>query len=514
MMFMHMPMPMIQTTNFLRRVSLSWMTTTTSAVITMMVVLEVVAAASSSTSTSTSRNTHEHSPIFCCFSMPSSSSSLSSSLKNTNHLVQLPSKILFHKQSSSHHPLLTNFHRSKQRSRSCLFLLSEPSPRETSASTKNNNSDGNSDDVIDWTLEQDWALLDAVPQFTVVTELEARTFWVQLWMSTPILFSKLKVEPEDLYDRMVVLRRQRDQKEQTSTKKDDDQRRKTQPFKMPHFGPSPPILQNWSTTTTSTEQQRITGQTDHDGRTVWFSYHLIGRLKDDLTSSPVTDVNGLDGFRMIKCKENDHDYDVAANGDGGGCRYVEAVGGRVYELGNPRRNNAHNAHAHARFGMTSLESSSTTNHHDEKDSLLRWDGWISAGTATLSALLATTVLSMLIGYCAGLSIIHDNAMNQQQHYETQQQQSPSTSYQRPIPASRAIVRVSSSTASTIIRSEPSQEELRVKAQYRVLHEQRLLEHISQRLEQDQQTLQRLDEESSARGITTTETTTLKTNMSP
>ena len=362
-----------------------------------------------------------------------------------------------------------------------------------------------------WTLEQDWALMDAVPHFTVVTELEVRTFWVQLWMSTPILFSNLKVRPEDLYDRMLVLRRQRDQEDPLTIRKDDGQTtKKNQPFKIPQFGPSPPILQNWSTTTT--DQQRITGQTDHDGRTVWFSYHLIGWLNDDSTTSRVSDVHGLDGFRIMIGNGNEHDEDEAANGDGGGCRYVEAVGGRVYELGNRRRSNANKSHT--RFGIASLESRSTTNHQDEKKGLLRWDGWISAGTATLSALLATTVLSMSVGYCAGLSIIHDNAMNQQQLYETQQQQSSSTLYQRRIPASSAIVRVSSSTASTITRSEPSQEELRVRAQYRVLREQRLLEHISQRLEQDQQTLQRLDEESTARDMTTTKTTTIKTTLSP
>ena len=54
-----------------------------------------------------------------------------------------------------------------------------------------------------WSLEQDWALIDQLPKFTVGEGSHIRTFWTQLLACTPILSEK---SPDSLFRRCQELK--------------------------------------------------------------------------------------------------------------------------------------------------------------------------------------------------------------------------------------------------------------------------------------------------------------------
>lgn len=361
-----------------------------------------------------------------------------------------------------------------------------------------------------WTLQQDWSLLDAIPKFTVTTETETRTFWSQLWSATPILMSS-KQGPDELYRRMVLLQEQENKEETKSTLEENEkglegqeselnntanttsllsptavassETKRSPRHTLPAFGKSPPLLQNWKIDFDEHGRggNRVSGQVD-DGRTIWFSYHVIGRLKGD----PLVDACTPSLILLVP----------------GG--YLEAVGGRIYELGDcfvasPPSSTPSLSPSSPLWLDEVLEDSHRAyvnpigrgdGYRKNDGGLVGWDGWVDTGTATMSALLATTVLSLSIGYGAGLSIIHDNALHQQELQQQHHQQ------HRPIPAASALVSVPSVQSQSLPQSsssmQPSQDELRARAQYRVLREQRLLDQITQKLQQDKEFLQEMD----------------------
>jgi hypothetical protein len=274
-----------------------------------------------------------------------------------------------------------------------------------------------------WTMEHDWALLDQLPKFTVgeVDSSNVRTFWTQLSAATPILIHK---EPSQLVERCQQL--------------DADHELV--------YGPSPALLQNWQVDLHRRDGKAV-GQTE-DGRTIWLQYHCIGRLEGD----PLSDMSAS----------------VLSLVPGG---YLEAVGGRIYELGQPR------------LDRSSRAVSSWVSNHDhngnhvakeETPKSMAW--WVPATTATMSALLASTVLSACIGYGAGLSIVSDG--------------SRSSSYS----VSSTMVPTQSLPSSSTTNNEPSFSERRARAEYRILREQRVIHKISEQLEKDQMELNTLREQ--------------------
>jgi hypothetical protein len=299
------------------------------------------------------------------------------------------------------------------------------SGRMTSARFSKESSD-------EWTLEHDWALLDQVPKFTVGGESSGnnqRTFWAQLSAATPLLSCRNEME---LFQRCQELEEE-----------------------IP-CGPSPPLLQHWSVSS----EGRVTGQTE-DGRTIWLQSHVIGRLAGD----PLADSSSL--------------------GAGGGvCNllpggYVEAVGGRVYELGQPRRQ-TYSPTTQTVLALSNThddESSSVDNYSISKSGLLGW--WMPATSATVAAVLVYSLLSACIGYGAGLSIIADEG-----HYH---QHSAMTSTATTTSSMVYVPNKSSATEQTQI----SVSEQRAKLEARVLREQRMVQTIHKSLERDQINLQGL-----------------------
>jgi hypothetical protein len=274
-----------------------------------------------------------------------------------------------------------------------------------------------------WTMEHDWALLDQLPRFTVGEDSSnVRTFWTQLSASTPILIHK---EPSQLVERC----RQLDADHELV------------------YGPSPALLQNWQVDFHRRDGKAV-GQTE-DGRTIWLRYHCIGRLEGD----PLSEMSAS----------------VLSLVPGG---YLEAVGGRIYELGQPRLDER----SHTVSSWVANHDGNIAKEEDEtpKSTTMAW--WVPATTATMSALLASTVLSACIGYGAGLSIISDG--------------SSFSSYS----ASTTTVPIQRLPSSSTTNNEPSFAERRARTEYRILREQRVVQKISEQLENDKMELNNLREQ--------------------
>ena len=91
--------------------------------------------------------------------------------------------------------------------------------------------------------------------------------------------------------------------------------------------------------------------------------------------------------------------------------------------------------------------------------------WLHATTSTMSALVASTLLSACIGYAAGLSIISEEASS---HHVSDM----------------AIAAKKSELSVSKVQDEPSIAERRARAEYRILREERLIQQISDKLAKD------------------------------
>jgi len=325
------------------------------------------------------------------------------------------------------------------------------------------NNDNDDSATTSWSLEHDWALMDQVPKFTVGEDSQIRTFWTQLAASTPIFADK---DPDELYQRCQQLSEEEKQQnhnnneeaEMTKGGNDDDDDTSSplilsslSPPRPLSFGPSPPLLQNWHIE--KKEQSPLTeviGQTG-DGRTIWLQYHCLGRLQGDPLSTK---------FAAAAQQQS-------SSLPGG---FIESIGGRVYELGQPQttRMIASKSTAAATRVVPTITNDnnffswSNSNDHQEhfesfndKEKNTFHSVISAASTATFSAFLASTILSASLGYGTGMSIVSD-------------------AYSSSTPCVHAI---SSSTTASL-------HEKRASTEYKVLREQRLLKEISQRLEKD------------------------------
>lgn len=351
----------------------------------------------------------------------------------------------------------------------------------------------------EWTMQQDWALVDQLPKFTVIGDgrQHTRTFWAQLAASTPELSYK---HPDELMQRCdhlnnAIINSHTSPSVAVNTSSDIllSQRRQDKEPKetLLVYGPSPPILENWQVFAQKPGgSNQVVGQTEN-GRTVWLQYHCMGRLERD----PNVDNRSSPSILSL-----------AAGG------YLEAVGGRIYELGQSRQqhlsspskgNSETQAHSsipssflaggRERFslagGNAHFNTLFVTNDEDQKIPFAEWWGGVpsTAMSITMSALLASAVLSACVGYGAGLGILTD--ANRQFSSSPLQSTGAVAVTTAPTMSDRPNVGASSSSI-----SEPTLRERRARAEYRTLKEQRLLRIISERLEKDEIELNNLRRE--------------------
>jgi len=303
-----------------------------------------------------------------------------------------------------------------------------------------------------WTMAEDWELIDQVPKFTVGEGDHCRTFWTQMAACTPILSYRTL---EALMDRCQQLLRQQEQDHQsTITSGNCTNRQSARPLS---FGPSPPVLNRWSIDW-NRRDSKVVGQLE-DGRTIWLHYHCIGRLDGD----PLSDAASPSVLSLVS----------------GG--YLEAIGGRIYELGEAReriqvRSPLVDPMDPSAADIISIPSSASDLKRGES---LDW--LLPPVTASVSAFLACTVLSACIGYGAGLSLMSDG------HHAAD-----ANSSLNPMPVS-VPSKVRDSATSSSSSSMPSITEQKARAEYRILREQRLLQRLAERLEQDQKELMELQQ---------------------
>ena len=101
-----------------------------------------------------------------------------------------------------------------------------------------------------WTQSEDWALADAVPQFTVGQSSSVSTFWTALATTTPELGSRSAAECERRFAKL-------DAEEPA--------------------GKQPPVLEDWS----KLDDGRYTGRLAGQSSFVWLTVALEGRLASD-----------------------------------------------------------------------------------------------------------------------------------------------------------------------------------------------------------------------------------------
>jgi len=378
-----------------------------------------------------------------------------------------------------------------QDSRRRSSLLSLSSSLSSSSDEDENAEEQRTEN--EWTLEEDWALLDAVPKYTVVADDNgvARTFWSQLSASTPVLSGrKRRRTPADCYRRCRKLCGDGDGRADDRTNRKNSEKKKKATIK---YGPSPPVLHNWQMAGHNGDDDIdignsnfLVGQTD-DGRTVWFRYRCIGRFEDD----PFVDL-----FKSARRNTASSVRTVPLNAPGG---YVEAVGGGIYELGLPNPSSSASA-----MSSSSEPAAREENGNGNRGNWLLSPTSLSVG-ATMTAFLAfvaSAFISASIGYGAGLLFVSDDhsstSLKSSSPVSTptttlvQQQQVPTTATAA-VSASTAIVPYSKYDA-------PSLQEQKSRLEYRVLREQRLILKIFDQMERDEtqlrnlQQLQRLEQQ--------------------
>jgi hypothetical protein len=268
-----------------------------------------------------------------------------------------------------------------------------------------------------WTLEEDWALLDKVPQFTVGESSQARTFWSQLSASTPELASRSEDELMSRYETL----------SQGSQKS------------LPRAGESPPILQQWSLDDASGKFIGV-----YNGRTVWLQSQMVGRINNNAGSSDLPEV-----MKAVP----------------GG--FVEAVGGRVYELGQPKTTNS------ATDAVATVVSS------DKGESLQLPKIFSTAKAGAVSVVVASAVvLSAALRYGAGYSSL-------------QQQPLAPTHPIVAIVVNKKIVTPRRDVAVEINGAKQSVSEKRARKEAQVLRDERVMKALSQKLQQDRSTFEKL-----------------------
>jgi hypothetical protein len=108
----------------------------------------------------------------------------------------------------------------------------------STSKSSNNPNDANGPE---WTLSEDWALLDTVPKFTVGDDIHARTFWTQLSAAIPELS---RFRESDLHQRYVTLL---DTRHNIRTNRSDSSvpANTRQHQSLSVWLASPPVLHDW-----------------------------------------------------------------------------------------------------------------------------------------------------------------------------------------------------------------------------------------------------------------------------
>jgi hypothetical protein len=208
-----------------------------------------------------------------------------------------------------------------------------------------------------WSMEMDWTLQDAVPQFTILSKKHTATFWhsFQAAHSEFKQFSESELEERYMY---LLINNSAEQVEQTTNNA------------LPPCGSSPHLLSEWWIL----EEKNIMGGILSNGSTTWFPISRGGTLQHQSNNSPI-DIANFPNLLAIP----------------GG--YVVARDGIIYEMGHASKSmmsdNIKEMKAQPSQHAPTLMIAHTTQEHDKHTRKVILGGIV--GSAVLSGVLAFAI---------------------------------------------------------------------------------------------------------------------------
>jgi len=196
-----------------------------------------------------------------------------------------------------------------------LLPISKTSPRLLLAAA------GNQDHHDDWSLSEDWALMDGIQTYTICSSASGNTtytFWDRLVSSTPLLRGRRSAAETQQHYTLLLKNKKTPTQQPTAA------------------GPPPPLLQDWWMKVEENSAVIGMGGRLDDGRYVWFSVASLGHFAGHV----------LDNYEAPPC--------LSAQAIPGG--YCEAAGGTIYELGRPRASGSYSSAVSINSQKTSMVS--------------------------------------------------------------------------------------------------------------------------------------------------------------
>ncbi|OEU23543.1 hypothetical protein FRACYDRAFT_233717 [Fragilariopsis cylindrus CCMP1102] len=339
-----------------------------------------------------------------------------------------------------------------------IFMESKASPTEAIQSddesfheTKNDSKKIKSASSSCWSMEMDWTLQDAVPQFTILSKEHTATFW----HSFQVAHSEFKQFSEsELEERYMYLLNKHSEQEQTTNA-------------LPPCGSSPHLLSEWWIL----EEKNIMGGILPNGSTTWFPISRGGTLQHQSNNSPTIDTaNNLPNLLLAI--------------PGG---YVVARDGIIYEMGHASKSmisdNIKEMKAPPSQNAPTLMIAHTTQEqHDKHTRKVILTGIV--GSAVLSGVLAFAIGTQ---FAASLVATPNSA--------------PSCPYASSTASHISLLSPSSATSHLSLRSDSTITEQRIIQELRVVREknavqtlQKAEQTLQDRIKQDEKVLFQLQRE--------------------
>jgi hypothetical protein len=215
-----------------------------------------------------------------------------------------------------------------------------------------------------WSMEMDWTLQDAVPQFTVLSKEHTATFWHSFQAAHSEFKQFSESELEERYMYLLNTHSEQDQEQTTNNA-------------LPPCGSSPHLLSEWWIL----EEKNIMGGILSNGSSTWFPISRGGTLQHQSNNSPI-DITNFPNMLAIP----------------GG--YVVAKDGIIYEMGHASKSMSDIKEVKAQPSQhvpTHLATTSTTmnvvyttqEQHDKHTRKVILKGIV--GSAVLSGVLAFAI---------------------------------------------------------------------------------------------------------------------------
>jgi len=351
-----------------------------------------------------------------------------------------------------------------------------------------------------WSMVEDWALIDIVPQYTVygsssgsISKDLPYTFWTQLLHSTPELSQRTEREALMRYRELCS-----DPTRYSSSKESGVKQ-------LPRAGSSPPLLRDWAISEKGVQvgsgSTFLGGTLIDTGSKVWFPLHAIGSFGNDPANI---------GNMEIRASCMDKNLLPTMNPASFVGGFAEAAGGKIYELGDSARQSfpSITSHRAASFYqrhtakeqkktlidiinpiLSRITQGTATTPSADVNGITSHKKFSPSTVSTLSTLFASSILSVFIGFTAGIAGASVGYTDVSPHPAPLPTMKVVNS---PCPYVQSSRPVSSMTNLNTV--QPSVSELRARQEAKVYRERRAIADVSNRLQLDEAKLAALEKE--------------------